>query len=61
MLDNIKIESGWLKVEKIFNDEMQNNPEYGCATDAKACVLLNTVLDDNLRLMGQSREVTNRI
>lgn len=61
MLGNVKMESGWLKVEKMFNDKYSNSKEYGCATDTKACVLLRTVLDDNLRQMGQSREVTNRI
>ena len=61
MLGNIKIESDWLKVEKIFNEKYKNSDEYGCATDTKASVLLRTILDDNLRLMGQSREITNRI
>ena len=61
MLGDVKLEEGWLKVEKVFNDKYKNSEEHGCASDARACVLLRTVLDDNLKMMGQSREVTNRI
>ena len=55
MLGDIKIESGWLKVEKVFNDKYDKDNDFGSATDERACVLLKTTLDDHLKLMGQSR------
>ena len=55
MLGEVKIEPGWLRVEKIFKDKYATNEKYGCATDEVACVLLDTTLNENLKLMGQSR------
>jgi len=61
MMGDIKIEQGWLKVEKIFKDKYQKSDEFACASNMTSAVLLKTQLDDNLKQMGQSREVTNRI
>jgi len=52
MLDEVKIEPGWLKVEKIFKEKYSQDEKYGCAADEISCVLLNTTLDENLKLMG---------
>jgi len=61
MLGDVKIESGWLRVEKVFNAKYAAHTEYAGASDMTSSVLLRTALDDNLKLMGQSREVTNKI
>jgi hypothetical protein len=61
MLGDIKIENGWLKVERIFKDKYSNSSEYACASNMTSSVLLNVVIDDNLKLMGQAREITNKI
>jgi isoleucyl-tRNA synthetase len=61
MIGEVKIQEGWLKVQKIFNKEYSDNNDYGCATDERTCVLLKTSMDDNLKQMGMSREITNRI
>jgi hypothetical protein len=61
MLGDVKIESGWLKVEKVFNEKYTSNTEYAGASNMLSSVLLNTTMNETLRQMGQSREITNRI
>ena len=61
MLGDVKIQSGWLKVEKVFNEKYTNNEEYAGASNMLSSVLLKTTMDDNLRQMGVSREITNKI
>jgi isoleucyl-tRNA synthetase len=61
MLGDVKIESGWLRVEKVFNAKYLADPDYAGASDMTSSVLLRTALDENLKLMGQSSEMTNRI
>lgn len=61
MLGDVKIQSGWLKVEKVFNDKYSSNEEYAGASNMLSSVLLKTTMDDNLRQMGVSREITNKI
>ena len=61
MLGAVKIENGWLKVEKVFNETYANHTDYACASNMLSCVLLKTTMDDNLRQMGTAREITNRI
>lgn len=61
MVGAVKIEKGWLKVEKNFKEEHQKNKDFACGSNEQTCIMLRTVIDDNLRLMGQSREITNRI
>lgn len=61
MIGEIKIQDGWLKVQKVFKEEYGNSQDYGCATDMQTCVMLHTAIDENLKQMGMSREITNRI
>jgi len=61
MLGETKIEDGWLKVEKVFNEATQKNEGLGCASNMTSSVILNIVLDDNLKLLGLARELTNKI
>ena len=61
MLGDIQIESGWLRVEKLFNDKYANDPGVGCASTDVSCALLNIAIDDDLRQLGQGREIRNRI
>lgn len=52
MLDDVKIEQGWLKVEKVFIDKYTKNEEFGCSSNMTSSVLLKITLDDNLKRMG---------
>lgn len=61
MIGDIKIEDGWLKVQKVFKEEYASSQDFGCATDMQTCVLLNIQMDENLKQMGMAREITNRI
>jgi len=61
MLGTVKIESGWLKVVKEFNAEYQNHADYAGSCDVTSSALLRTALYDNLKRLGQAREMTNRI
>jgi nucleoid-associated protein YejK len=61
MIGDVKIEAGWLRVEKVFNAKYQAHTDFAGASDMTSSVLLKTALDENLKLMGQSREMTNRI
>lgn len=58
---NLNIESGWLRVEKLFKDKYTKSKEYACASGGHSSVLLVTTMDDNLIRMGHTREITNRI
>jgi isoleucyl-tRNA synthetase len=60
-LDGICLEQGWLKVEKVFADKYAKSDDFGCASSMVSSVMLRTVLDDNLKMMGYAREVTNKI
>lgn len=61
MIGDIKIEDGWLKVQKVFKDEFAKSEDFGCASDDLTSVMLKTSMDDNLKQMGLSREITNKI
>lgn len=56
-----KILPGWLKVEKVFKPKYAEAEDHACASNMTSAVMLRTALDDELRLMGQTREVTNRV
>lgn len=58
---DLKIEAGWLRVEKLFTDKYQKSKEHACASGGHSSVLLVTTLDDKLIRMGHTREITNRI
>jgi len=61
MIGDIKIEAGWLKVEKIFKDKHAQSKVTACASNMTSSVLLNIEQDENLKQLGTSREITNRI
>lgn len=61
MLGDMKIKSGWLKVEKIFKDKYQKSKDYACASTMISSVLLVTTMDETLVRMGHCREMRNRI
>ena len=61
MVGDVKIENGWLKVEKLFKDKYQNSEEFACASNMTSSVLLVTTMDENLKQLGVSREITNKI
>lgn len=60
-INGVTIEKDWLKVEKTFIDKYNKSKEWGCASSELSSVMLNTVIDDELRQVGTSREITNRI
>mmetsp|Transcript_8452 Transcript_8452/g.14177 ORF Transcript_8452/g.14177 Transcript_8452/m.14177 type:complete len:325 (+) Transcript_8452:2712-3686(+) len=57
----VVVENGWLKVEKVFSDKFQKDESFGCSSSMGSSVMINIVLDENLKKMGYAREVTNRI
>lgn len=71
----LKLEAGWLKVEKHFKEKYQKSKDHAGASNLKqvfseelqktvncgASVLLVTTVDEALIKRGHSREVTNRI
>ena len=61
MIGAVKIEPGWLKVEKIFKDVHAQSEVTACATNMTASVLLNIEQDENLKQLGTAREITNRV
>jgi hypothetical protein len=61
MIGDIKIQEGWLRIEKIFKDKYTNSEDYACASNMTTAVLLRTVMDEKLKNMGLSREITNKI
>lgn len=61
MIGDIQIQEGWLKVQKIFKDEYAKSEEVAVTTDSLTAVMLHTVMDDNLKNLGLSREITNKI
>jgi len=50
MLGDVKIESGWLKVGKVFNAKYTDNADFAGASNMTSSVLLKTALDDGLKL-----------
>lgn len=61
MIGEVKIEPGWLRVEKIFKDKHTQSGVTACASNMTSSVLLNIQQDENLKQLGTSREITNRI
>ena len=61
MHGGLKLEAGWLKVEKLFKDQYRESQEFACASNVTSSVLLVTTMDETLIKMGHSREITNRI
>lgn len=49
MLGDVKIEQGWLKVEKVFNEKYSTSNEYAGASNMLSSVLLKTTMDENLK------------
>ena len=49
MIGDVKIQQGWLKVEKLFNEEFSKSTEFAGASNMMSSVLLKTTMDDNLR------------
>lgn len=56
-----KLEQDWIRIEKTFTDKYNKSKEYGCATTAESAVMIKTVIDDELREVGTSREIVNRV
>ena len=52
---------GMLKVVKTFTDAVKNDPQWGCESKGQGTVMLDIHLTPELKRMGLSREITNRI
>ena len=57
----VNIEKDWLRVEKKFDDKNFDSKKYATVSSGVSSVMLCTAIDDELKLMGVSREITNRI
>ena len=60
-INGFNIESDWLRVEKTFLDKYGKSKEFGCNATSTSAVMINTVIDEELRQVGTSREIVNRI
>lgn len=60
-LEDVTIEKGWLAVKRSFNADYEKSKTYKVASSDLSAVMLNTVIDDELRQVGLQREVINRI
>jgi len=56
-----EITSEMLKIQRAFKKEHSKSKEWACETSDLANVMLYTVKNEQLMMMGLSREVTNRI
>ena len=61
MIDDIKFEKDWLKVERLFNDKYEKSKKWACASNIVSSVMLDTVITPELKLLGLSNEATNKI
>lgn len=61
MIGDVKIESDWLKVERLFNEKYEKSEKWACASNIVSSVMLDTVITPELKLMGLSNEATNKI
>lgn len=60
-VDDITIEQNWLSVQRSFNKEWLAKKDAAVASSDISCITVNTVIDDELKQMRDSREITNRI
>ena len=60
-VNGLNITAGMLKISKDFKDEYQKSKKWAVASSMLSSVMLDTEQTDELKNMGLSREVTNRI
>lgn len=60
-VNGLNITSGMLKVSKDFKEEYQKSTKWAVASSMLSSVMLDTEQTEELKNMGLSREVTNRI
>jgi len=60
-IDGIKIEQGWLAVKRSFNKEYSEKKDLAVTSSDVSCIMLSTNVDDELRQIRDSREISNRI
>jgi isoleucyl-tRNA synthetase len=60
-VNGLQITAGMLKVSKDFKEEYQKSTKWAVASSMLSSVMLDTEQTEELKNMGLSREVTNRI
>ncbi len=60
-INGVEILEGWLKISKKFNDKYSNDKNVGVDSSLDMSVLLDITLNDNLKQMGMSREIVNKV
>ena len=60
-IDGVEVQEGWLKISKQFNDKYAKNDTFGCDSSLDMSVMLNMVLDENLKMKGMAREIVNKV
>lgn len=56
-----QIEEGWLKISKKFKKQYVDDAKIGVDSSLDISVMLDVVLDENLKRKGQAREIVNKI
>lgn len=60
-IQGVEIKEGWLVISKRFNEKYSKDETVGCDSSLDMSVMLDIVLDDNLRRKGMAREIVNKI
>jgi hypothetical protein len=60
-VNGLEIVTGMLTISKAFKPEYQKSKQWAVASNMKSSVMLDVIQTDELRHIGISREVTNRI
>lgn len=60
-VNGLQITAGMLKISKDFKEEYQKSTKWAVASSMLSSVMLDTEQTEELKNMGLTREVTNRI
>lgn len=61
IIDGVEIKKGWINVSKKFNEKYTKEATLGVDSNLESSVMLDLVIDENLKQMGAAREVVNKI
>ena len=60
-INGVEILEGWLKISKQFNQKYLKDEKIGVDSSLDISVMLDMVLDDNLKQKGMAREIVNKV
>jgi isoleucyl-tRNA synthetase len=60
-INGVDIQEGWLQISKKFNEKYSKDESLGVDSSLDMSVMLDMVLDDNLKKKGMAREIVNKV